>query len=503
MTTKPRSSRWLTRLAQGLRSPAAFWVPFGIFLFAALWMACFGRYSMAYDEYVHYGMMNIYGHQWLPFFSHQPAGADAFGAVARDPSYLYHYLMSFPYRLFAHFVPDFVAQIVFLRLWSVAFVALGLVVVRRTFRLGGISMLAGNLALGFFMLIPVVPFFAAQINYDTLLFLGVAMTAYLAVRVIVAVQETGRVPLRTLLWLASVALFSSLVKYAYAPVLLALTIAMAVFLWRHYGLGKKQLRVTWSALKAQARTWRGILVILVFLLGLGLFVERYGVNVIRYHTPTPECDQVVSIGHCLAYEPFARNYNYHQGHYALPAYKVAEYPYQNWMRGMLRSLFFVVGNKENGYPAGEPLPLARTAGYIVIVGGFVLVLVRFRFLWRQSAVNKLLIAVTGTYVVALFLQNFTDFLHLAVAVAIQGRYLLPVLPFFLVLVAQAGLPLLRRLPSWLVFGCFVILAFLLFEGGSLVPFVVRGSDAWLWDTPVVQTLHHAAYDVLSPIMIRW
>ena len=70
-----------------------------VFVLQALWFALSALYPMAFDEEVHFGIINIYAHQWSPFLAGQPAGADSFGAIARDPSYLFHYLMSFPYRL--------------------------------------------------------------------------------------------------------------------------------------------------------------------------------------------------------------------------------------------------------------------------------------------------------------------------------------------------------------------------------------------------------------------
>lgn len=459
-------------------------------------MALSASYSMAFDEYLHLGIIKLYAHQWLPFFSAQPPGADAFGAVARDPSYLYHYLMSFPYRLFAHFVHGFIPQVIFLRLFSIGFFAGGLLILRATFRRLGGSPLLSNLALGFFLLLPVVPFMAAQINYDNLLFLLTAVSIYLSVQIL---QAKSHLLLLPLLWLLAVMLLASQVKYAYLPILVALVGFLGVYFWRTLGWPG-----FWRQFKhelSRVRRWQLVLASLVVLVSLGLFADRYGVDLVQYHTPTPECNRVLSLQHCMAYEPFARNYTYHVGHYNLPTYQIAAYPFNNWARGMLRSLFFVVSSKESGYQAGEPLPLAHAAGYIVLVGGLVLILVRLKWLWNRSVINRLFAVIVVVYSGLLFAQNFTDFLHTHVPVAIQGRYLVQILPLYLWLVLQAALDMVRRWPRALALGLLALLCFMMIEGGSFVPFVVRQHDDWLWQVPLVQRANHVARDAVRPLII--
>ncbi|MGI0134888.1 MAG: hypothetical protein ACREBW_08030, partial [Candidatus Micrarchaeaceae archaeon] len=82
---------------------------------------------MAFDENFHFGLIQLHADQWLPFFTHQPANADAYGAIARDPSYLYHFLMSIPYRLIRLITPNTTAQIIALRLINIALFTSGFV----------------------------------------------------------------------------------------------------------------------------------------------------------------------------------------------------------------------------------------------------------------------------------------------------------------------------------------------------------------------------------------
>ncbi len=490
------------RITKVFDSPKTFWCVFGFFLFSAVWIALSGAYSMAFDEYVHYGVTKLYEGQWSPFLSSQPFSADAYGAITRDGSYFYHYIMSFPLRVFDHFVSNFVAQILFLRFFSIAFFAGGILFFRAAFKRANLSNRTTNLVLGFFMLLPVVPLAAAQVNYDTMLFLLVGICMWLSVRVSNALYIEKRLPVALLVWLWTTAMFAGIVKYAFLPILVALTIYFFVVIWRTIGFKKKVWSSSFRAAVKTATRWQIITATVLFLIGTGLFAERYGLNVLRYHTPTPECNQVMALERCMSYEPFARNYNYTQGNYKLETHKIYAYPFNNWMRGMLRSMLHVVSSKTKyGYFAGEPFLLTHILGFIVMGGGLIASIVSGRWLWRRSRTNQLFIVVSATYALLLFAQNFMDFLHTHVPVAIQGRYLLPILPLYLLLVVQAYTRLLSRVPRAAKAGLLVLFCFMLLQGGSLLPFVIRQHDDWIWDAPIVRTVNHAAKNVLEPVII--
>src|SRR5687768_2222343 len=80
-----------------------FWVVLGFFVFESVWIALSAIYPMAFDEEFHVSVIRIYSEQWSPFLAGQPENANRFGSLATDPSYFYHYLMSFPYRLLSVF----------------------------------------------------------------------------------------------------------------------------------------------------------------------------------------------------------------------------------------------------------------------------------------------------------------------------------------------------------------------------------------------------------------
>jgi hypothetical protein len=137
----------------------------------ASWYALTAQYPMAFDEDFHFGIIQLFSHQWGPFFSVSPPNSGAFGALTRDPSYLYHYLMSFPYRLIVLVTSNQVHQIITLRFINITFFATGIVMFRRLFIELGITARIINYSLLMLVLVPVTPFLAAHINYDNLLFL--------------------------------------------------------------------------------------------------------------------------------------------------------------------------------------------------------------------------------------------------------------------------------------------------------------------------------------------
>ncbi len=59
--------------------------------------------------------------------------------------------------------------------------------------------------------------------------------------------------------------------------------------------------------KDKLRPWQLGLLFALFLVLAGLNIERYGYNVIKYRTPIPACDSVLSVEACKAYGPWKRN----------------------------------------------------------------------------------------------------------------------------------------------------------------------------------------------------
>src|SRR5260221_3428494 len=211
-----------------LRSERFFYVIIALLGLQAVWFALSARYPMAFDENFHFGLIQLHTNQWLPFFTNQPAHADIYGPVARDPSYLYHFLLSVPYRLITLFTYNQAVQVIILRFINIA-LALGAVILARRvlFRLG-ISRALSHASLLLFALVPIVPFLFAHINYDNLFFLVLIWTLLLTFDWLDALKR-HQVSLSQTITLLSLLALGCLVKYPFLPVAVAIAVVMA---WR-------------------------------------------------------------------------------------------------------------------------------------------------------------------------------------------------------------------------------------------------------------------------------
>ncbi len=490
-------------IVRALGSNWFFCVVLGIFVLQALWIALTAAYSAAFDEYFHLGIIRLYAEQWSPWLGSQPPGEAVYGAVARDPSYLYQYLMSFPYRLFANFTDSQAAQVIFLRLIDIGIFGVGLLVWRKVLLQAKLSKLVTHTLLLFFILIPVVPFLAGQLNYDNLFFVFIALSFYLAIRLVRHIREKQALPPVLTLVSLSVVLLGSLVKYAFLPIALTIGIYVLAVIIRTFGWRPKQL---WAEIRRLVGGLRGpaaVAACLLFLVSFGLFAERYAVNTLRYHTPVPDCDAVLELDDCRAYAPFGRNQSYKEIGYKnyLGVHDKLSYP-DTWARGMMRSLYFAVGPEQLDYPAGEPLRVAFVTAWLVVGFGVACILLRLKMLWRKGFVFRLFMAVPLVYIGVLFVQNLSDYLNLGVPVAMNGRYLLPVLLPLMALAAVAAQDIFRKVRLEYKLGILGVLLLLTLNGGGITPYTIRSWDDWVWQSQPALTATRTVRSILWPVIIR-
>lgn len=469
-----------------------------VLVLQALWIALSGRYPMAFDEDFHLGIIRLYAHHISPFWAAQPPHSDMFGAVYRDPSYLYHYLMSFPYRLINLFVHGQTGQVIILRLINIAMFATSLPLLRRLLLQTGASRTLAHTILAFFVLLPIVPFLAAQINYDNIFVPLVAVVLLLTVQLNNELARYSRLNMKLLLTLLTTCIFTSLVKYAFLPVFIALGLYEAVLLYYYLGRKRKFWKTVGFGLTLIGRRMRWLLVVLL-LLSTVLFVERYGVNLVRYHEPVPDCMQVLNIQRCSSYAPWLRDYifssqkgqNLH-GPIGFTG---------DWLYGMWFRTFFAVDGPGTNFETRGPLLLPGISAIVLFAGGLVALAVTFkRVLRRYNRLEiYLLIVVIGWYAALLWFDEYKSYLHAGMPVAINGRYLLPIMAPLMLLLAMGYSEALRnhdRVKAVIV--CAGLLCFI--WGGGLLTFIIRSRDAWYWPntpmTSVNETIQRGLYHVV-------
>ncbi len=464
-----------------LGSKRCFYLIAALFVIEALWIALSGRYPMAFDEDFHLGIIRLYAHHISPFWGGNPPGADALGPVARDPSYLYQWLMSFPYRLSSN--------VIFLRIINIGLFAACLPLYRRLLLKTGASRAIVHFCLALFVLIPVVPLLAAQINYDNLFLPLAALSLLLAVSFSEQLRHK-RLDLKSLLWLAVIATLACLVKYAFLPIALVIAIYLAVLLWRT----RHELSIQ---MPPKRTVW---LLSALLVVSLGLFGQRYAVNLERYHKPVPNCDEVLSAQQCTAYGPWNRDHKYAQ---IKPADATAS-PLvfgADWFYGMWFRTFFAVDGPGSGFATRGPFVMPAIGAIVFSITALTATVMAWRRVCRcyDERVLWLFVAVTITYTAILWLNEYHSFLQTGQPVALNGRYLLPVIPLLLIILAL-GTNVYLRSRTQLKLALVAATLLCMLWGGGMLTYVLRSNDAWYWDNSPLKSANHAIQDTVSPLV---
>jgi hypothetical protein len=472
------------------------------FVFESAWIAFSAVYPQAFDEDYHFGLIQVYSHYWLPFLTHQPAGANAFGAVARDSSYLYHYLMSFPYRLFAHFFHSQETQVIFLRLIDIGFFATGLVLFRRILKRIGISKQLANTMLLLFALIPIVPILAAQINYDDLLFPLVAWACLLTFQVIDEIKR-NQPGAQSILILFTVCLLASIVQIAFLPIFAAIVLFLGIEIYKNF---KGEFTKFWLKLRVHFTGFgwkRKTVLVTLVLISLGMFMQRDGLNIVQYHTITPQCSAVLSVKQCSAYKIWLHDYDSQQLLITNPSLKTSgtiawlgEWLYWMWYR-----LFFAVNGPTSGFTNYPPLPLPAAAALLIGIIGTVAIIKLRKRLFRDNPYLTFLALASALYIIALMLTGYTTYERTAVLEFMNGRYLLPILLLIGALAGRALSLMFRKRETYKVLAVVIALALFL-QGGGFLTFIARSDPSWYWPSQTVTKINKVAGSITKHVVVK-
>lgn len=485
-----------------LSSRKFFFVIIGLFILQAAWIALFARYPMAFDEDYHFGIIKIYAGQWGPFFSSAPSNSGVFGDIVRDPSYLYHYLMSFPYRFITLFIHQDMIQIIIMRFLNIVIFTGGLFVFRRLLLRLKATLALTHFSLLMLTLIPITPFLAAQMNYDNLIFLLLPISILLTFNCRDAILKKNPLLLKYFLLLLSLGFLTCLVKYVFLPILLGELLYLLVIYIRR----PERRAILMSALRGfnVLRLPLKIVIIISVIISSGLFAERYGVNIVKYHNISPNCIQMNSLEECLEYGPWARNYQ-------LAAQVASEHITTNpnplpfmvdWSYGMMYRLYFAINYNYANLP---PLPLPVISAAVVGFVGIILCIIFWRSMFHDHPELLLPIIIIVFYTGALLYVNYTDFLKYDTLVAINGRYFIPLLPLIFILIGQAYRSLftvvLKQRAMYYKGGLVVITLLFALQGGGALTHLVRSGSDWYWPNQTVIDANLKLKNTISPLII--
>lgn len=466
-----------------LESLSFFYITIALFCIGAGWIAVGSLYPMAFDEEFHYGLIKIYATSLLPYSIQHTTDMAQFGAATGDASYLFHYLMSYPYRILAGVgLPD-MAIIILLRFINIAFVVAALVVFRKVLREARLSGAVANITLLLVTLIPIFPLLAAHINYDNLLLLIIAWCVLCIVRITSVVRSGMSFPLGQSVQLAVAVLIGMSVKYAFLPIALGMFIWILWLLVLGYRMHKqtvssqtKSLRARW---KSQSNRKRKLMIAAV-VLSL-FFASHYITNMLSYGSPIPSCERVFSESECTAYGPWNRNKNME----ARKSESFEPMPYANymaaeWFPGMTQRLMFAVAGKTNDFQTKLPLPVLVYMYVIASCVGaicFIVQVVRKKGNWFGAFALLLAVIYSGV----LSFQLYGDYVDTAEPVAINGRYLIPLLPLVGAAMIQAISTVFHRIDRrMLTIAAVVFLLVLIPAGAGIGTYIVQSEPHWFW-----------------------
>ncbi|MEX0748738.1 MAG: hypothetical protein WD467_03525 [Candidatus Saccharimonadales bacterium] len=492
-------NRVYSRAYSIIAAPKFFWFILALFLVQALWFVFSARYPMAFDEAYHFNFIRVYSEQWLPFLGEHPEGYNL-NSVTREPSYFYNYLLSFPFRIITLFSESPTVQIITLRLINVGIFAYTIVLYRKIFTLTGLSHALTHVGLLLFTLIPIVPMLAAHINYDNGLMLLIAWLLLVSHSAL-STLKAHQLPLQQLLIIGIVALFASIVKYAVLPILLGgvgFILLYTYLTFRSYSLRSTiaLIRRSWHRI---ARPLKVILPIMLLIGGLLCF-ERFGLNLLRYHTLVPDCDQVISVEQCLEFGPYERNAGYRQT--ADPNFEPSPQTHiGTWLSGMWYRLFFMINGDlaADRYHNFPPLPLPALSAVAIFSFGLLSVLRRPRQIFRTKPFLGFLAAIIISYILILWYQSYAGYSSLGRISALNGRYLLLIIPAVIIIFGHAMTPIFTAKPKLkIALATLTILLFL--QGGGVVSFIVRSNPNWYWPNQSVEQINVTTQKALQPLI---
>lgn len=448
----------------------------------SIWLAITQRYPLPFDESFHFGIIQVYARQWNPILTHQPANPGEFGELVHDPSYLFHYLMSFPYRIIDFLFHNIVIDIGSLRIIDIALFIIGLVGFRKLLLRFGLSRTLTHSLLFIIMLVPVSSLLASQVNYDNLLFCVIPVFLWFTYNIIDDIKKRHALTYQNTMIMLCLGMLTSLIKYAFLPIF-AIVVLYILVIWL---ADKKRLTIIRGMKASFVRSTRKLQVwlALAFLVSFGLFMQRYGYNAVVYHAVQPDCAQVLTVKQCLLYGPWRRNYYLDQtakathSNLSAPARNPLVYV-RGWTHAMVFRLYFSVDQDFNEY-APMPLPFvtAFIFGYIglaLFVVYSVKIIKTYRYAW-------LFIVIISAYILSLLSLNYHEYLRFGTVVAVNGRYLFPILPLLLALFALGYREAIRQFGGSRAFMIkiiiVIVIAVLSLDGGGTIGYLIHSMPKW-------------------------
>jgi hypothetical protein len=475
-------SHFAARIGKVLGSNKLLYIILFLFILQACWIAASFNYPLKFDENTHFTAVKIYSTQFTPGIDYM-APPDNIYSI-KGAATVYHYILSYPYKFIRTITDSFYYQIIFLRFLNILMVALGLYLFARLFRMIKINQSYINICIFLFILLPIVPFLAAHINYDNMLFPLTAGYFILAVSILnkVKIHWAGYA------YLMSLGLFTCLIKFTFLPVFVASLVFIGTYKWRKHG---KQFPNKFISSFKSFSLKSSILPLCAILILTLLFVMTIGLNIVHYGHIKPSCQQVESISACSNDNSIKRGVLTYQTRNQRPL-DLKSFTFGWYNRMTNKQLSFSRLNK--------PLPIIDIFTFIGPIIGFIGLLYAWRFLDKNIG-WYFLIFMALSLIISLFLFNLKGYLRVHNYNANQARYLLTIWPILIVLFVVAYGYILRKnlLLKALVLFCILLI---FSQGGGVITHIINsGPTKYYWHKSKIISVNKQIHKVVKPIVI--
>lgn len=424
------------------------------FFVFTVFLAIVIQLGTAPDENYHYSFIKYYGEKSVdPFIGGQTSDFHL-GPVSTEVSYLYHYIMSFVYRLFDALGTDGVLGLRIVNIFLGIGSLVGLNYIARMLRINQKIRLAVLLLIAS---IPMFMFLSASISYDNLIILLSVMGVALSLSI------KTKFALGKVLGLVSIIFIGPIVKMAFLPISLVLGAYLLLVLYKNRKLVTHQIQRLYKNNKRLVVVY-AIILFSVFL----MFSAKYVSNLANYHTFQPKCAKVLTRENCLNYPIYKRSQTYNQEQ-AKPKTVSGDIYIVSWAKLMASRTYGLFGHKK--------FKEVRAISILALMAAYVFIILFFRKITQKSFKSTIIPALFIVYAAALLYTNHKSYLKRGdIALAVQGRYLFPVLlPFILFTTSLYNTTLNKKAYKYGLIGFAIVFSILT---GPL--YIIKGIDpTWL------------------------
>jgi hypothetical protein len=270
-------------------------------------------------------------------------------------------------------------------------------------------------------------------------------------------------------------------------------------LWHFRGHFKQLPGALAAGYKAVSPKLR-IALVTALVISLGLFLQRYGTNLVQHHALVPECDTVLTQDECMMYGPWARNHLLSLANQP-PEWNSIEYTWY-WLQALHYRSFFVVNGPYDSFRNYPPLPLPSATAVLIAVSGVIAVALYMRKVFASQPLLILFVLMIVMYCSVLWMDDFGQYMETSEPVAINGRYLLPVLLMMGALLGRGLSVALGRRRAALKAAAATLAVVLFVQGGGVLTYILRTDDLWYWPNRTIVHINNGARRVVAPFVVE-